>query len=322
MSLMNLKKGASAYFWKGVNMPTANKPKEKEREPIDLSTLDIKNKPKDGTPVIAGQTRTSTAPVPSFEPPAEMVALPSRGHAYAGVTKDEDILSGHIKVRPMTLTEEKILATNRLIKTGQALDMVYSNCIKSDINPLDLLSSDRLFIMFYLRGISYGHDYTFTIRCPNITCTKKFKYTVDISKQEIKEIEHELEYPLQVTLPRSGATIYYRLPTGRVEKEVRNLQESRQKAVDDVDDSATDRLKLLIERIVDPNGDDLEKNQWLMFLNSLIGGDAAILRDEMTYNDANIEPIKNINCPYCGEEFDEDIPITVDFFRVSGHGSE
>jgi len=291
----------------------AEQNKTTPRQPLDLKTLNVKNKPR-GVET-SGSTRVKSAAVPNFEPPAELVALPSHGLLYKDDTKDEDVLSGQISVRPMTHTEEKILTTSRLIKSGQALDMVYKNCIKSAIDPLDLLSTDRLFLMFWLRGISYGHNYTFSMRCPE--CDKSFKWTVDISKHPVKEITEELEEPIAIKLPRSGATVYYYLSRGRVEKKLREMRDKQLVSALAIDDTTTRRMILLTDRIITPEGEELKKNKWEIFLDSLIGEDAATIRDDMIEKDAGVEPIKDIECPYCESSFDSNIPVTVDFFRVA-----
>ena len=287
-----------------------------KKEAIDISSLNIANKsPDEAIQEIKAGANDVHIPTPVMEPPAEVVELPSHGALYKDVTDDPDILEGKIRIRPMTLTEEKILATTRLIKTGQALDMVFRNCIKSKIDPLDLLSSDRLYLMFYLRGISYGNEYTFTLRCPNPNCGRQFRYTVDISQQPVKEMGEDIEEPIKVELPKTKAIIYYHLPRGRDEVALRKLEE-KTLHTSDVDNSATERFIRLIDRIEAPDGTELEKKEWRSFLNSLIAYDISYLREDMSEKDGGIEAIKSLTCPYCAEEFDADIPITVDFFRV------
>jgi len=294
---------------KGGNMA-----KEQQRESVDMSNINIKNKPPD---IASNKEKPIVGETPAFEPPAEEVELPSHGYLYQNATSDKLVLNGKLLIRPMTMTEEKILSTNRLIKTGQALNMVFRNCIKSDIDPEDLLSSDRIFLMYWLRAISYGPEYTFTLRCPNPTCpVGKFKYTVDISKQPVKEMSADIKEPIELKLKRSGATIFYNLSRGRTETQARQLRNKKLINATDIDNTSTERLGLLIKKIVTPQGEELEVSKWNMFLNSLIGEDSSIIRDDMNEKDAGIEPIKNIRCPHCDEEFDEDIPITTEFFRV------
>ena len=177
-------------------MSDLNIPTPKNAKPGDEFYNDFS--PTSGTP---GQTM-------SFAPPAEFVELPSHGVLYGGITDDPDILEkGGIRVRPMTVHEEKILSTTRLVKSGQALDMVFANVIESKGiggQPLDvsqLLSSDRVFIMLWLRSVSYGNEYKFNIQCPS--CQQRFEHMVDLSNHPIKELDKENppEEPLTFTLP-------------------------------------------------------------------------------------------------------------------------
>ena len=108
----------------------------------------------------------------------------------------------------MTVHEEKILSTTRLVKS-QALDMIFQNVIESKGKggtPLDvtqLLSSDRVFIMLWLRSVSYGNGYKFNIQCPS--CQQRFEHVVDLSNHPIKELDKEnpITEPLTFTFPLS-----------------------------------------------------------------------------------------------------------------------
>lgn len=258
----------------------------------------------------------------SFAPPAEFVELPSHGLLYGGITDDPDILEkGGIKVRPMTVHEEKILSTTRLVKSGQALDMVFQNVIESKgkgDTPLDvaqLLSSDRVFIMLWLRSVSYGNEYKFNIQCPS--CQQRFEYVVDLSNHPIKELEKENapEEPLIFTLPISKYTLHYRLPRGVDEIELIKMNNAAKK-VNQTDNSVVRRLQSLLIKI-ERDGEEVPQNQYAAFVESLIAGDASAFRQELERVDAGVEDIKDISCPSCGYEFDTAIPVTESFFRTT-----
>ena len=70
----------------------------------------------------------------------------------------------------MTLKEEQILSTPRFLKTGSATRMILENCIASDIDAKDILLFDSNFLLYYLRQISYGDEYTFTLKCDKKSC--------------------------------------------------------------------------------------------------------------------------------------------------------
>lgn len=258
-----------------------------------------------------------------FEPAAELIDLPSHGKLYAGITDDPDILErGAIRVRPMTVNEEKILTTPRLVRSGQALDMVFQNVIKSQgkggqpINPGDLLSSDRVYIMLWLRAVSYGNEYKFNLTCPSAACTKRFEYEVDLGEHPIDEMPDGAEEPFTYTLPFSKYELTFRLPRGLDEMEIIKLQ-NQPKKMNDTDESIVKRMSSCILAIKDPNGQELPHNVIEPFVESMRAGDASAFREELARVDSGIEDIKGIRCPHCDHEFDTPIPITENFFRTT-----
>jgi hypothetical protein len=264
----------------------------------------------------------ASAQIGMFEPAAELIDLPSHGYLYKDVTDDSDILEkGAIKVRPMTVHEEKILSTPRLVKSGQALDMVFQNVIKSKgkggqfLDPSVLLSSDRVYIMLWLRSVSYGNIYKFNLTCPSPVCQKRFEYEVNLSQHPITEMsDPNISEPLIFTLPMSKYVLHYRLPRGKDEIEIIKLQ-NQPKKMNDTDETIVKRLTSAIFKIVDPEGKDVPEQHKAAFIESMMAGDASAFREELDRVDSGIEDIKNIHCPHCDQEFDTPIPITENFFR-------
>lgn len=253
-----------------------------------------------------------------FEPAAELVEIPSRGYLYKGTTTDPEILEkGGIRVRPMTVHEEKILSTPRLVKSGQALDMVFRNVIKSQIDPSNLLSSDRVFVMLWLRNISYGNVYKFSIQCQNQNCQKKFETEIDLNKHPIKELtDPNISEPFEITLPVSKFKLIFRLPRGIDEIEIIKMQ-NQPKKIDDTDDSIVKRLSSVVLKIIKPDGIELPINQKDLFIESMVARDASTFRNKLEELDCGIEDIKDIVCPFCEQQFNATIPITENFFRTT-----
>ena len=255
----------------------------------------------------------------AYEPPAELVEIPSHGYLYKSVTEDQEILDkGALRIRPMTVNEEKILATTRLLKSGQALDMIFRNVIKSKINPTNLLASDRMFIMLWLRASSYGNVYKFNLICPNkIECGRRFEFEVNLNDHPIKEFTDEnIKEPFEFTLPMSENKLVFRLPRGEDEIEILKLQ-NQPKKMDDTDESIVKRMVSIVFKIISKDGTELEDNMKEPFLNSMLGGDASAFRNELEELDCGPEDIKNIICPHCEFEYDTPIPVTENFFRFT-----
>jgi hypothetical protein len=254
----------------------------------------------------------------AYEPPAELVEIPSHGYLYKDICNDPEILEkGAIRIRPMTVHEEKIISTPRLVKSGQALDMIFKNVIKSNIDTKKLLSSDRVFLLLWLRSVSYGNQYKFKLQCPNTNCQKRFEYSVDLSQHPVKEFENEdIKEPFTITLPVSKATLEYRLPRGGDEEEIINMQ-NKPKAINDADDAIVTRLSSAVLKIILSDGTELSVKEKTAFIEGLIARDASLFRQALEKNDCGIEDITGITCPYCEYEFDTTIPLTESFFRTT-----
>jgi hypothetical protein len=204
-----------------------------------------------------------------------------------------------------------------LVKTGQALDLIFRNCIKSRIDPTELLSSDRVYLMLWLRSISYGNIYKFWIQSQDPSATqKRIQWEVDLSKQPIREFtDPTIQEPFTIVLPYSKKTVVYRLPRGKDEVEMMKLQ-NQTKALDAIDQSGVQRLISVIVAIVNADGTQIDRKMYNREISGWVTRDASELRNALNDNDCGIEPIM-IQDPNTGYEFEVQIPITEDFFRVT-----
>jgi len=241
----------------------------------------------------------------------ESVLLPSKGALYPkDWTKD-----GKISIRPMTIKEEKILNTVRLVKSGKALDMIFRACIeKPEIKVEELLSGDRSFLLFYLRCISYGAAYEYRINCPS--CSTQFENVYNLNEMKVKYLGDKFKEPVDFVLPISKKRIAYRLLRGA--DEVAMIEERERKLssfnADQIDDSITFRLSQTIELLESVT----DKFEIARLVDNMLAGDAAALRQNMIDTDCGVDTSVKHICPKCANEFQADIPLTVDFFRFTG----
>jgi hypothetical protein len=254
--------------------------------------------------------------VSKFEPAAIPIEIPSHGQLYKNLTPDEEVQKGIIRIRQITMTEEKILTTERLVQSGKALDMILENCIKSNVNPSDLLSSDRFYILFYLRGMSFGLDYDFNVRCYH--CGHDFIQEVKIDKLPIKEWEQPVEEPFEIILPMSGYKVVAHFMRGHEENRV--LQSSKEmKSFNEPDSIASDSLTYLIDKILTPDGEELNKYDKEDFIAHMIAADIDEVRTSIDERDCGIQPLKKIICPKCNRELEFNVPLGRNFFRSRKH---
>lgn len=287
-----------------------NRPKE--------SAKDVANHPQQKPSKLSTNTKKSTANRPSpgsrFEPQAIPVEVPSHGFLYKGITDDKELPKGVVRLRPLTLAEEKIMTTDRFVKQGVALDMVLENCIKSEVDPTDLLSSDRVYLLFYLRGMSYGLEYSFDVKCYH--CGHNFQQDVEIDKLPVKEWENatDASEPIEGEFPMSGATFKAHFMRGSDEKTLME-KERELRAYDESDTGASDSLLLLIDEITLPDGETLGPADKEDFINHMVAGDTDYFREIMRERGCGIQQLEHIYCPRCEGELEFNVPLGRNFFR-------
>ena len=244
----------------------------------------------------------------------ETIPLPSRGILYTSVTEDTDILNGKIKMSPMTLKEEKVLSTTRFLKNGSATRIILDRCIQSNISAKDILLFDSNFLMFYLRKISYGDEYTFNITCTNSVCEKKFDHTVRISDLVFEELPEDFTEPIIVKLPISKYTIHIVLPRLFHTEELAQKNAMRKKSSSDEDRRLLDNFLITTQEVIDDKGEKVPRGYWEEFYDALPGLDVATIREKTTIS-TGVDKLENVVCPYCETEFSGTIPIGPEFFR-------
>lgn len=108
--------------------------------------------------------------------PWEECSLPSQGIYYGWP-------DGVCKVRPMGQIAEKILATQRLAASGQSIDYLFNECCRfpEGFSAYDLLLGDRIFLLYFLRGITHGNMYEFAVTCPNKECGAINTHSYDLN---------------------------------------------------------------------------------------------------------------------------------------------
>lgn len=250
----------------------------------------------------------------NFNLQPERVQLPSKGVLYK--SDDEVIQNGFIELYPMTVKEEEILSTQRFLKKGVATRMVFENCIASNIDAKDLLSYDSTYLLFALRQMSYGDEYTFSKKCSNDSCGKEFKHTIKISELEFNELPEDLEEPIELTLPKTKYNVSIILPRVFHTEQIQMMREKRKDA------STKDRETILIDQllvttlsITDPDGDEVPQKDWQDFYEEIPSYDRAHISDAVRFN-VGVDELEEVECPYCGTEQGGNIPIGIEFFRL------
>jgi hypothetical protein len=273
----------------------------------------------------------------------EHAQLPSEGKYYDGMVPD-----GKIQVRPMGMHADKILATQRLAATGESIDYLFKECVRfpdDEFNPLNLLVGDRIFLLYYLRGITYGNEYEFAWTCPNQECkaTSVHEYDLnllydtkispnpDLPQEPFKVVLPELtkwskenggdEFWVEVRLMR-GYDLRAIMRTMRTKKSIKGgvrtkMRQKKGKPKQNLptainfSEAVSDNLRMLIHSVMGDK-DPFKVNKVVERLHSK---DAATIREYLRDNSPGIDTQVEITCPSCGEQATAELPITETFFR-------
>jgi hypothetical protein len=269
--------------------------------------------------------------------PWEECELPSQGLYYGWP-------DGVISVRAMGQKAEKILATQRLASSGQSIDYLFRECAKfpDAFDPSDLVLGDRVFLLYFLRGITHGNLYEFAVACPNQECQQVHTHTYDLNQlaATIRPAKRELgEEPFKVVLPylskSVGRDIWVELRLLRAydandmiaRRKVRKKMVARpgraRNANQPVDPRQQQQQQVVLDTALDDNLEkviatilgDGDKMKIRQFVQQLHAQDTATIREWLRENTPGIDNTIKIDCPDCGGDFTVELPITESFFR-------
>lgn len=265
--------------------------------------------------------------------PWEEVILPSHGLYY-----DKKVPDGRVQVRPMGLHAEKILATQRLAASGKSLEWLFKKCVKfpNEFDPLNLLAGDRIFLLYYLRGITHGNNYEFVVRCTNEDCGQATTDEYDLNglRNTISRPVVELgEEPFKIVLPHLTEILRAKGHTEDFYVKVRFLRGydmakmlthrnvakrfGGKPVADSIDNTLEENLNLLI---VDAMGhkDPIKIKELVQKLHA---ADTATIREFLRENSPGIDTTIDVKCKHCGNEMRMELPITESFFRPARSGN-
>ena len=236
----------------------------------------------------------------------ERVQLPSHGIPYGDRLPD-----GWMEIRPITTKEEKYLLspTDRL----NALNKILCDCVLTDTVAVEeLLIADRQFLLLVLRNISYGKIYEFEMRCPR--CREHFKKALKVPDDLVLTVfeEDDSAEGIEVKLPRCGQTVTLRLL--RVKDENALLKKASGGFDQPGSDAYISRLAMHLTHV---DGEEVKFSKAYAFVESMIGMDSSVFQKTLADKSCGVDLRMKFNCPVCQHEFDDVMPMSVEFFRPS-----
>ena len=246
-----------------------------------------------------------------FVVPRDFVKLPSVGKIYppnSSLHNAEDV-----EVRQMTASEEDILTSRSLIRSGKAIDLVIQSCLMDkSINVDNLITGDKNAIMIALRVSGYGKDYKIDVACPS--CQEDTTFEFDLAKLKMRSLETEPmaegENRFEYKTP-SGRTLEYKILTSGEQKEISDIQSKlKRMSGQEVDRNVTTRYK---HQILSVDGDS-KSAQIQKYSDNMPVGDSRAFRKFVDETEPDIIMKQMFSCPSCGNSQEVDLPITVEFF--------
>lgn len=260
-----------------------------------------------------------------LERPGSSFNLPSLGKPYG------DLLpGGKINIYAMKTTEEKLFAgLNKPGDFENVMDTLITRCtdLPKELKPSDLYTGDRTFLMMYIRAVSYGVVYGFEAHCTG--CGQKWDHSIDITKDlEVKEVTPDWEDPFEIQLPYSGDRVKLRLFRGDDERRVIKFVDRSTRKVNirnAGDPGYIYRMALHVIGVTsdDPKrtfgGEDVDQAEILqdaqMWVEKLDAPDSSAIREELDIRTPGIILSVEYDCPKCGRDMTEPLPVSPSFFR-------
>jgi len=321
---------------KEIDVGADSTPKDKDK-PKEEPKQKLQPQKQAGSEITTAQDLTQKIISMSEEDflPWEEVTLPSKGIYYG-----DKVPGGVVRVRPMSIAAEKIMTTQRLAQTGQSIDYLFENCVDlpSGFDQSELLTGDRVFLLYYLRGITHGNIYEFTMKCPHCNSNSSHVYDLNELANTIQYPKEELgTEPFKITLPYlskvMSKTVWakVRFMRGKDSSHIANrqrfnkrvragnvVQKRAQKEVE-IDQSITDNLSLLIVSIGGEglNGEEKDSIKIKAIVDKMHSKDTSTIREFMRENAPGIDTSIIVDCPECQNEIRTELPITEAFFRPS-----
>lgn len=218
--------------------------------------------------------------------------LPSRGKAY--VQSD-----GFVHIKPFTFAQErKLRSIKKAAQGNKVIKSLFIDCVKGlEYDAMTL--EDKNYILFKLREISYGDEYTIVAVCTD--CEAKNNLSIEISKIPVTYAEDDYEEPITITLPDTEQEVKFVSPRSKDESYFESME------------TLTDNLWRFALSV----GGQSDPKILQMFFQKTTVRDIAYFREELTKERYGMNKTMSFECAGCGSLSESLIPFTESFFSVS-----
>tara|TARA_R110000824_G_scaffold76037_2_gene192794 strand:+ start:28 stop:870 length:843 start_codon:yes stop_codon:yes gene_type:complete len=204
-----------------------------------------------------------------------------------------------IEIRPFTYEDEKLLRTTKTLSQGELIvEQLITRCIKG-IEYKDLLLTDKNYILFKLREISYGDGYDIKATCN--MCESENELQVELSKLPVVYAESEGDLEHKITLPDSKVEVIV-------------------KALKIEDEALLSNPATLIDnmwRLVESIGGHKERTVKQGFIQGTTAKDISVIRNSIFGGGIGMQTKVNYICNGCDSRDVIELPINEGFFDAN-----
>lgn len=218
--------------------------------------------------------------------------LPSKGKYYAG----------DIFVKKLTTIDIKNLSLINQDNVNNILNTVIAKNV-SGINVNDIFVGDKLWLIFYLRSITYN-DHPFTVSYTCKVCNRKQKHEFKLADIAVNYIKDDFNDKFTTS---DGDILTLTFPTIGNENQAARLKKEDQFA--EFDNELID----IANYIKELNGEKLNLRNAYEYLINMDPCDFAAFTNFMGNNTFGIKPMFEIECD-CGNIVEERLVFSPDFF--------
>lgn len=243
---------------------------------------------------------------------SESFTLPSKGLIY------NPTINPVIKLRSMTVEDEMRRLSHSEVPYKNIADIIDS-CIVDEIpiSCYDMCIGDFQFLLYKLRTVTYGSNYTVSSTCP--LCGFNNITDIDLDNRSIIEYTDKYSELLTISLPESKKIVTLKYQTPR---QLDNIELKKKELLRRNPEALDPSLYLTIESIIDKVDDvKLDPVKLTTFVRSMPMKDANIILQSAQKIDSaiGIDILIDSTCEACGHKYSTFFRITQEFFRPRIH---
>ena len=226
--------------------------------------------------------------------------LPSLGKFYG-----DRLPGGVVEVKKMTIAELSILEQGHL---EVRMEEIIKRCsvLPDSIGPAELLSSDRMYLLFAIRSYSFSAQYTYDYKCPH--CGARNDKSCDLlTDLTVTNPSDEVVEPVVIQLPDAECEVSLRFLRGQDEEAIRKAKLTQL--------NTSEHILAMERRLVSKDGAAMTAADKAVFVRSLTAADVMRISNRMEALESGMSTAVKPVCTKCGEETEMGLPIGREFFR-------